>query len=127
MDLHDPHCRAQGVSPNLDINVANVLNYHFLYLYTNAVQKQCSQSQVTIQIHSLRVLSMLLTLLQADDLVKYLPKVCLSLPPRPGPACVIFLSPVDFICDRHGTDKSLRFGSHDRSRSRGDIPESSSE
>jgi hypothetical protein len=75
VDLNDPHCRAQGISSNLEKNVSNVLNSHFLYLYTNAVQKQCSQGHVTIQIHSLRVLSMLLTLLQADDLVKYLPKV----------------------------------------------------
>lgn len=77
VDLHDPHCRVQEISPNLEINVSKVLNQHFLYLYTNAVQKQCSQSQIPIQIHSLRVLSMLLSLLQADDLVKYLPKVLL--------------------------------------------------
>jgi hypothetical protein len=75
IDLADSQCRAQGVSQNLDLNVSNILNHHFLYLYTNAVQKQCSQSQVTVQVHSLRVLIMLLTLLQAEDLVKYLPKV----------------------------------------------------
>ena len=74
---------------NLDANVSIVLNSNFLYLYTNAVQKNWTVKHFTIQMHSLRALSSLLTLLQSDDLVKYLPKVY---------SCFIFyLSPFSFL------------------------------
>lgn len=79
IDFNDPIQRTKGISQRLEQNVSTVLNNHFLYLYTNAVQKQCSsQSIIIIQCHSLRVLVMLLTLLNSEDVVKYLPKVFFS-------------------------------------------------
>jgi hypothetical protein len=67
------------VSSNLDSNVAYILNKNFLYILTNAIQKNWASKTVDAQAHSLRVLSLLLKLLRADDLGKFLPKVHIEL------------------------------------------------
>lgn len=64
------------MSSNLDSNVAYILNKNFLYILTNAIQKNWTSDTLDAQSQSLRLLSLLLKLLRADDLGKFLPKVC---------------------------------------------------
>lgn len=67
-----------SVSSNLDSNVAFVLNKNFLYILTNSIQKNWTSKSAGAQMHSLRLLGLLLKLLRSDDLGKFLPKVLVN-------------------------------------------------